>query len=196
MKNQKNNTPQEEIIINQTIDTLKSGGVILYPTDTIWGIGCDATNPEAIQKVFDIKKRASDKALITLVSNYKMLYNIFSNIPENAYTIWELSDKPTTLILDNPRNVSEQIISSDKALGVRIVKEGFCYKLIEKFKKPIVSTSANISGMPSPTCFDDITTEIRSKVDYIVELNTKTIMNKPSTIIKLTLDNRVTIIRK
>lgn len=195
MKNQKNNA-SEEAIINQAIETLKNGGLILYPTDTIWGIGCDATRSDAVQKVFDLKKRTSDKALITLVSNYKMLYNLFSDIPENAYTIWDLSDKPTTLILDKPRNISDLIISNDNALGVRIVKDGFCHKLIERFRKPIVSTSANISGIPSPTCFDDITSDIKSGVDYVAAINTQAIMNKPSTIIKLTLNNQVTIIRK
>jgi L-threonylcarbamoyladenylate synthase len=126
----------------------------------------------------------------------KMMYNIFSAIPEVAWQILDFSEKPTTLILDNPKNVAKNIIADDNTLGVRIVKEPFCYKLMERMKKPLVSTSANISGMPTPNSFKEIAPEIINGVDYVVNLQHDKINSKPSTIIKLTNDAQVKIIRK
>ena len=134
--------------------------------------------------------------MITLVNGDRMLYQIFNEIPETAFQIWDLSEKPTTIILDKPRNIAKEIIAEDNSVGVRIVKEPFCYNLMERMKRPLVSTSANISGEPTPKSFAEINPEIIKGVDYVVNLHHDKKMDKPSTIIKLTLDNRVTIIRK
>lgn len=182
--------------VHNAYEAIKNGGIILYPTDTVWGLGCDATNPEAIKKIFALKKRAESKSMITLVNGDRMLYQIFNEIPETAFQIWDLSEKPTTIILDKPRNIAKEIIAEDNSVGVRIVKEPFCYNLMERMKRPLVSTSANISGEPTPKSFAEINPEIIKGVDYVVNLHHDKKMDKPSTIIKLTVDNRVTIIRK
>lgn len=182
--------------VHNAFEVIKNGGIILYPTDTVWGIGCDATNSDAVKKIFDLKKRAESKSMIALVNGDRMLYQTFSEIPENAFQIWDLSEKPTTLILDNPKNIAKEIIAEDNSIGIRIVKEQFCFTLMERMKKPLVSTSANISGEPTPKSFSEISPEIIKGVDYVVNLHHDKKMDKPSTIIKLTLDNRVTIIRK
>jgi L-threonylcarbamoyladenylate synthase len=177
-------------------EIIKEGGIILYPTDTVWGIGCDATNPEAVAKIYKLKKRAESQSMIVLMNGDKMMYNVFKEIPEVAWQIIELSENPTTLILDKPRNVAANLIAPDNTLGIRIVKEPFCFKLLEKMKKPLVSTSANISGQPTPKSFKEISPEIIKGVDYIVNLNRDKIAGKPSTIIKLTNDSQVKVIRK
>jgi L-threonylcarbamoyladenylate synthase len=182
--------------VHNAFEVIKNGGIILYPTDTVWGIGCDATNEEAVKKIYALKEREESKSMIVLMNGDKMMYNVFKEIPETAWQILDLSENPTTLILDNPRNVAKNIIASDNTLGVRIVKEPFCFKLLERMKKPIVSTSANISGMFTPKSFKDISPEIIKGVDYVVNLEREKICNKPSTIIKLSLDNQVKIIRK
>jgi L-threonylcarbamoyladenylate synthase len=182
--------------VHNAYEVILNGGIILYPTDTVWGIGCDATNPEAIKKIYALKKREESKSMIVLMNGEKMMYNVFKDIPAVAWEILDLSEKPTTLILDNPRNVAPNIIADDKTLGVRIVKEPFCFKLMERMKKPLVSTSANISGMFSPKSFKEISPEIIKGVDYVVNLHHEKICDKPSTIIKLTNDSQVKIIRK
>ncbi|WP_293871986.1 L-threonylcarbamoyladenylate synthase [Flavobacterium sp.] len=182
--------------IHNAYEIIQNGGIILYPTDTVWGIGCDATNEKAVKKIFDLKKRHENKSLIVMVNGEKMMYNIFKDIPEVAWQIIDLSEKPTTIILDNPRNVASNIIGDDKTLGVRIVKETFCFKLLERMKKPLVSSSANISGMFTPKSFKEISPEIIKGVDYVVNLQHDKICDKPSTIIKISLDNQVKIIRK
>ncbi|MFN7674827.1 L-threonylcarbamoyladenylate synthase [Flavobacterium sp.] len=182
--------------IHNALEVIQNGGIILYPTDTIWGIGCDATNVEAVKKIYALKQREESKSMIVLMNGEKMMYNVFKDIPEVAWQILDLSEKPTTLILDNPRNIALNLISNDKSLGVRIVKEPFCFKLMERMKKPLVSSSANISGMFSPKSFKEIGPEIINGVDYVVNLHHEKICDKPSTIIKLTLDNQVKIIRK
>lgn len=182
--------------IQNAFEIIQSGGIILYPTDTVWGIGCDATNPEAVSKIYKLKQRAETQSMIVLMNGEKMMYNVFKEIPETAWQILDLSEKPTTLILDNPRNVAPNIISPDKSLGIRIVKEPFCFKLLERMKKPLVSTSANISGQPTPKSFKEISPEIIKGVDYVVNLDHEKISGSPSTIIKLTSDSQVKIIRK
>lgn len=182
--------------VHNAFEVIKNGGIILYPTDTVWGIGCDATNEEAIAKIFKLKQRDDSKSMIVLMNGERMMYNVFKEIPETAWQILDLSEKPTTLILDNPRNVASNIIAEDKTLGVRLVKEPFCFKLMERMKRPLVSTSANISGMFTPKSFKEISPEIVNGVDYVVNLHHDKICDKPSTIIKLTLDNQVKIIRK
>lgn len=182
--------------VHNAFEVIKNGGIILYPTDTVWGIGCDATNSEAVKKIFALKKRAESKSMIALVNGDRMLYQIFSEIPETAFQIWDFSEKPTTLILDKPRNIAKEVIAEDNSVGIRIVKEPFCYNLMERMKKPLVSTSANISGEPTPKSFSEISPEIIKGVDYVVNLHQDKKMDKPSTIIKLTLDSRVMVIRK
>lgn len=182
--------------VQNAYEVIKEGGIILYPTDTVWGIGCDATNAEAVAKIFALKQRAETQSMIVLMNGEKMIYNVFKEIPEAAWQIMDLSEKPTTIILDNPRNVAPNLISADKSLGMRLVKEPFCFKLMERMKKPLVSTSANISGQPTPASFKEISPEIIKGVDYVVNLHREKVGGKPSAIIKLTSDSQVKIIRK
>ena len=182
--------------VHKAYEIIKEGGIILYPTDTVWGIGCDATNPTAVAKIYKLKKRAETQSMIVLMNGEKMIYNVFKDIPEVACQIIDLSENPTTLVLDKPRNIAANLIAPDQTLGIRIVKDPFCFKLLEKMKKPLVSTSANISGQPTPKSFKEISPEIIKGVDYVVNLHHDKIAGKPSTIIKLTSDSQVKIIRK
>jgi len=182
--------------VHKAYEVIKNGGIILYPTDTVWGIGCDATNPEAVKKIYALKQREESKSMIVLMNGDRMVYNVFKDIPEVAWQILDLSEKPTTLILDNPRNVAPNIIGQDNTLGMRIVKEPFCFKLMERMKVPLVSTSANISGEPTPKSFKEISPAILQGVDYVVNLHHDKIGGKPSTIIKLSGNSEVKIIRK
>lgn len=181
--------------VHKAYEAIKNGGIILYPTDTVWGIGCDATNADAVKKIYELKQREETKSMIVLMNGERMMYNVFKEIPDVAWQIIDLSEKPTTLILDNPRNVAPNLIAEDKTLGVRLVKEPFCYKLMERMKKPLVSTSANISGMPTPNSFKEIDHHILDGVDYIVNLHHDKIAAKPSTIIKLGNNLQVKVIR-
>ncbi|NMH29232.1 L-threonylcarbamoyladenylate synthase [Flavobacterium silvaticum] len=182
--------------VHKAYEVLKDGGIILYPTDTVWGIGCDASNEEAVKKIYDLKQREESKSMIVLVNGDRMLYQVFNEIPEVAWQILDLSEKPTTLILDNPRNVAKNIIAPDNTLGMRIIKQPFCFKLLERLKKPLVSTSANISGEPTPMSFKEIDPRIINGVDYVVNLERETKAVKSSTIIKLGSDLQVKVIRK
>ncbi|MFY7730151.1 MAG: L-threonylcarbamoyladenylate synthase [Flavobacterium sp.] len=189
----------EQELVNQEVhnayEAIKAGGIILYPTDTVWGIGCDATNTEAIKKIYTLKQREETKSMIVLVNGDRMMWSVFRDVPETAWQILDLSEKPTTLVLDNPKNVADNIIAPDNTLGVRIVKEPFCYKLMERMKRPLVSTSANISGMPTPTQFKEIDHHILDGVDYVVNLHREKVAAKPSAIIKLGNDMTVKVIR-
>ena len=182
--------------VHNAFEVIKNGGIILYPTDTVWGIGCDATNEEAVKKIYALKQREETKSMIVLLNGERMMYNVFKEIPEVAWQILDYAEKPTTLILDKPKNVAKNLIAEDNSLAVRMVKEPFCYKLMERMKKPLVSTSANISGMFTPKSFKEISPEIIKGVDYVVNLHHDKICDKPSTIIKLTLDSQVKVIRK
>lgn len=182
--------------IHNAFEIIKAGGIILYPTDTVWGIGCDATNEEAIKKIYALKKREESKSMIVLVNGERMMHQVFNEIPEVAWQILDFAEKPTTLILDKPKNVAKNIIAEDNSLAVRMVTEPFCFKLMERMKRPLVSTSANVSGMFTPKSFKEITPEILKGVDYVVNLHHEKICSNPSTIIKLTLDSQVKVIRK
>ena len=182
--------------VHNAYEVIKNGGIILYPTDTVWGIGCDATNEEAVKKIFALKQRSESKSMIVLVNGERMMHQVFNEIPEVAWQILDYAEKPTTLILDKPKNVAKNLIAEDNSLAVRMVKEPFCYKLMERMKKPLVSTSANISGMFTPKSFKEISPEIIKGVDYVVNLHHDKICKNPSTIIKLGLDSQVKIIRK
>mgnify|MGYP001165010614 CR=1 FL=1 len=179
----------ESEIIN-AIKILESGGVILYPTDTIWGLGCDAKNKKAIERIYSIKKRKENKALITLVSDKKMLKKLTNYIPEI-----DITSSPTSVIYQNVNGLSKNLLASDGSAAIRIVKDDFCKQLIIKFGKAIVSTSANISKSQAPTQFSDISNEIISNIDYIVNLRKKDIRNKPSRIIKIEKNGSITKIR-
>ena len=182
--------------VNKAYEVIKEGGIILYPTDTVWGIGCDATNEEAVAKIYALKKREESKSMICLMNSERMVYSVFKDVPEVAWEILDLSENPTTLILDKPKNVAKNLIADDETLAIRLVKEQFCFKLMERMKKPLVSTSANISGMSTPKSFKEISPEIIKGVDYVVNLHHDKICKNPSTIIKLGLDSQVKIIRK
>jgi len=182
--------------VHEAFEIIKNGGIILYPTDTVWGIGCDATNEEAVKKIYDLKKRAESKSMIVLVNNDRLLYNVFKNIPSVAFDILDCAEKPTTLVLDNPTNVAKSLIAEDNSLGIRIVNVPFVYKLVERMKRPLVSTSANISGEPTPMQFSEISKEIINGVDYVVNIDQAKICKKSSTVIKLTNDAQVKILRK
>lgn len=182
--------------VHSAFEVIQKGGIILYPTDTVWGLGCDANNAEAVKKIYALKKRAESKSMIVLVNGDRMLHQVFKEIPEVAWQIIEFADKPTTLILDNPRNVAKEIIATDNSLGVRIVADPFCFRLIERMKSPLVSTSANISGDATAGTFQEINPIILEGVDYVVNLHQDRKATPPSTIIKLTADSQVTIIRK
>jgi len=181
--------------IENAIETLKKGCLILYPTDTVWGIGCDATHPVAIEKVYALKKRTNDKSLICLVNSVTMLEQFVERVPKAAYDVIKFSVEPTTIIYDDPIRVSENLIAPDNSLAIRIVEDDFCKKLLQKFKRPIVSTSANISGEKSPQNFQEISKEILEGVDYVVNLHHDKKSGKPSTIIKIKNDGTVKVIR-
>ncbi len=190
------NNPELNNEIEKATEILNKGGLLLYPTDTVWGIGCDATNPEAVKKIYELKKREDNKALICLVSDIRMLERYVYEVPDAAYDIVELSDKPTTIIYDQPMNVANNLIAEDNTLAIRVASDEFCQKLIRKLKRPLVSTSANISGQPTPKSFSEISKDILKGVDYVVNLHREKQNNTPSTIIKLSNNGVVKIIRK
>tara|TARA_B100000949_G_scaffold142652_2_gene125323 strand:+ start:1495 stop:2055 length:561 start_codon:yes stop_codon:yes gene_type:complete len=182
--------------IENCIAVLKKGGLILYPTDTVWGIGCDATNPEAVDKVFKLKQRSDEKSLICLVHDFRMLNEYVENVPEVAYDILKFAKKPTTIIYDDPIRVAENIIAADNSLAIRVTKDEFCKKMIQRFRKPLVSTSANISGEKTPQSYAEIDPLILEGVDYVVNLHHEKKSGKPSSIIKLKNDGSVKVIRQ
>ncbi|QIE58023.1 threonylcarbamoyl-AMP synthase [Rasiella rasia] len=182
--------------IENALATLKRGGLILYPTDTVWGIGCDATNADAVDKIYALKKRAENKAMICLVHDFKMLNQFVEEIPEVAYDILKYAVKPTSIIYDDPIRVATNLIAEDNSLAFRVSKDDFCKTLIRKFRKPIVSTSANLSGKATPRSFAEISEEIKSGVDYVVNHGRKGKSSNPSAIIKLKLNGSVTVIRE
>lgn len=182
--------------IENCIAVLKKGGLILYPTDTVWGIGCDATNPDAVDKVFKLKQRSDEKSLICLVHDFKMLNEYVENVPEVAYDILKFAKKPTTIIYDDPIRVAENIIAADNSLAIRVTKDEFCKKMIQRFRKPLVSTSANISGEKTPQSYAEIDPLILEGVDYVVNLQHEKKSGKPSAIIKLKNDGSVKVIRQ
>ena len=182
--------------IQKCLEVLRAGGTILYPTDTIWGIGCDATNAIAVEKVFQIKQRES-KSLIVLASDDGMLNRFVKDVPALAWDLMEISDTPITIIYDVVRGFAKNILADDGSVGVRIVKDEFCQRLIYKFGKPITSTSANISGADEPKNFSEISSEIISQVDYVVNWRQDESINaKASSIIKLKANGEFQIIRK
>ena len=183
--------------IKKAVEVMRRGGTILYPTDTIWGIGCDATNPEAVAKVYALKQRDDSKALICLVDSDARLQRYVRNVPDVAWDLMELATKPTTVILDNAANLAQNLIAEDGSIALRITHEPFSKELCYRFQKPIVSTSANISGQPAPQNYRDISQNIIDAVDYVCfSRRQEHKPHAPSSIIKLTSDGQVKIIRE
>lgn len=182
--------------MEKALEILKNGGTILYPTDTIWGIGCDATNVEAITKIFEIKKREKNKSMIILVESERRLQDLV-DVPEMAWQIIDLSEKPVTIVYENPKNLPKELLAEDGSIGIRLVKDDFCKKLIGKLNKPLVSTSANFSGEKSPLKFSDISQELVNLVDYAVEENREKVSKySGSSVIKIWNDGRVKVLRE
>lgn len=183
--------------IKAALEVLQKGGVILYPTDTIWGLGCDAANEEAVRRIYVIKNRKDSKSMLVLMENAALLERYVDEVPEIAYDLIELSDKPLTIIYDGARNMAKNLIAEDGSIGIRITAEKFSSELIRRFKRPIVSTSANISGKPSPACFDEIDSEIIDAVDYVVKYRQDDAQKAiPSGIMKLGRGGEIKIIRE
>ena len=182
--------------INNALKVLKQGGIILYPTDTVWGIGCDATNAEAVAKIYALKERHDSKALICLVADDRMLKKYIKQVPQVAYNIIEVSEKPLTIIYDDAQNLAANLVAEDNTIAIRIPDDEFCYQLSRKLNGALVSTSANITGQPTPKSFKEISAHILKGVDYIVNLHHEKICDKPSSIIKLNNNGIVKIIRK
>jgi L-threonylcarbamoyladenylate synthase len=183
--------------VAKALKVVQEGGIILYPTDTIWGIGCDATNTEAIKKLYKLKQRDETKSMIILLDSDNKLESYISEVPSIAYDLIEFAENPLTLIMPGAKNISPALISSDGSVGVRIVRHPFCQQIIQRLRKPLVSTSANISGQPSPQYFGQIDQEIIDGVDYIVDLEQHdTELKKPSTIMRLQPDGRFEFIRR
>lgn len=183
--------------IKSALAVLQKGGVILYPTDTIWGIGCDACNEEAVKRIYEIKNRADSKSMLVLMENVALLDRYVDEVPDIAFDLIELTDKPLTIIYDGAKNLAKNLVAEDGSIGIRITTEEFSSELIRRFKRPIVSTSANKSGNPSPSCFDEIDQEIIDSVDYVVEYRQDdTHKAAPSGIIKLGRGGEIKVIRE
>jgi L-threonylcarbamoyladenylate synthase len=185
-----------EKIIQHAIAILHDGGVLLYPADTIWGIGCDATNKEAIKKVYEIKGRDYTKPLIVLVSNLSQLYEVVAAVHPRVETLLHYHERPLTVIYPSVNEAYKHLAAADGSIGVRVVKTGFCHALLEGFERPLISTSANLSGEPSPTKFGSISTEIISRVDYAVPAFTeKGLTGIPSVIARYDANGELDFIR-
>ena len=182
--------------IQNCLNTLREGGIILYPTDTVWGIGCDASNPQAIQKIYDLKGRTSSKALITLVGSEVMLERTVINMPEIAWDLIESANRPLTLIYDEVKGIAPNAIAEDGSCGIRLAKDTFCQQLIQRLGKPIISTSANVSGEETPKDFRSISDTILKGVDFVVNYRqNEATSQKSSNIIKLKNNGEIKIIR-
>ena len=182
--------------VRKACEVLKNGGIILYPTDTIWGIGCDATNELAVKRIYELKHREDNKAMLVLLDDVGKLAS-YVEVPDVAYELLEVNDKPMTIIYPNAKNLAKNLIAQDRTIGIRITSEAFTKALLYRFRKPIVSTSANISGEPSPKCFAEISDAVKSVVDYVVDFRQEETSNPaPSSIIKLGVGGEIQIIRK
>ena len=183
--------------LESAADILKKGGVILYPTDTVWGIGCDATRPEAVARVYSIKHRVDSKAMISLVSDMAMLERWVDEIPEAAMQLAEVAVRPLTIIYDRPRGLAPGLLAPDGSAALRIASDEFCQSLCRRLRRPLVGSSANISGEPAPACFADISEEIKSAVDYVATSRRQQSESgtRPSSVIKISDGGVIKIIR-
>lgn len=183
--------------ISRSIEILKAGGIILYPTDTIWGIGCDATNEEAVEKIIALKKRPEEKSMIMLIAAEKDILHYVASPDLRVFDFIKKTNKPTTIIYGNAIGIASNVPAKDGSVGIRVCRDEFCKALIKRFRKPIVSTSANISGQPSPAMFKEISNEVKKSVDYIVKYrqneNSPAI---PSSVVKWNKDGSITILRQ
>jgi len=185
----------EDIV--KAVEVLRSGGTILYPTDTIWGIGCDATNAAAVSRIYEIKQRQDTKSMLVLMENPNLLNSYISEVPEIAWELIEVADTPLTIIYPGAKNLAANLLANDGSIGIRITNEAFTQQLIQRFRKPVVSTSANISGQKSPQNFAEISEEIKKSVDFTVKFRQDDLSKStPSGIIKLGVGGQIEIIRK
>ena len=183
--------------IAKAIEVLRSGGIILYPTDTIWGLGCDATNPAAVKRIYEIKQRQDTKSMLVLMENPNLLNSYVTEVPEIAWELVEVADTPWTIIYPKAKNLALNLLAPDGSVGIRITGEAFTQQLIQRFRKPVVSSSANISGQKSPRNFTEISDEIKKSVDYIVGFRQDDLsLSVPSGIIKVGVGGQIEIIRK
>jgi L-threonylcarbamoyladenylate synthase len=182
--------------VQRAIEVVKRGGIILYPTDTVWGIGCDASNPEAVKRVFEIKQRADNKALIVLVGSANDVAKYVQEMPDVAYDLIEFSERPLTIVYDKGFGLAPALLGEDGSVGIRVTSEEFSATLCRKLRRPLVSTSANISGQPAPAIFSEISEEILNAVDYVVDYRRDdTTKSQPSTVMKLSAGGVFTILR-
>jgi L-threonylcarbamoyladenylate synthase len=179
----------------ETITALREGKTLLYPSDTIWGIGCDATNDESCQRITALKGRSDDKSFIVLVDSFSMLEYYIPEFPEVCYDLVDLATRPLTIIYPNAQRLAPSVLANDGSVGIRVTKDPNCLKLIRGMRKPLVSTSANLSGSASPNCFDEVQTEIKQGVDLILEERLTEKMTTPSQIIKIGVSGDVKVIR-
>jgi len=183
--------------IVKAVEVLRSGGIILYPTDTIWGIGCDATNPAAVRRIYEIKQRIDAKSMLVLMENPNLLNSYITEVPEIAWDLIDVADNPLTIIYPGAKNLAPNLLATDGSIGIRITTEPFTQQLIQRFRKPVVSTSANISGQKSPRNFNEINDEIKPMMDYIVAYRQDDLSkSNPSGIIKIGVGGQIEIIRK
>jgi L-threonylcarbamoyladenylate synthase len=183
--------------VAKALKIVQDGGIILYPTDTIWGIGCDATNTEAVQKIYRLKQRDETKSMIILLDTDNKLPSYISDVPDLAYDLMEFAENPLTLVMPGAKNISPALISSDGSIGVRVSGHPFCQQLIQRLRKPLVSTSANISGKPSPQYYSQINQEIIDGVDYVVDIDQHSMeIKNPSTIMRLAPNGSFEFIRR
>lgn len=190
------NTTSIDDDIKKACETLRQGGLILYPTDTVWGIGCDATNSKAVERVYKLKQRCDSKALIVMLGNDNQLSQYIDDIPNIAYDLIDVAIKPLTIVYDNAINLCNELCAEDGSVGIRITREDFSRRLCNTFRRPIVSTSANVSGQPTPTSFREISNEIIQGVDYVVTHRRNEQSNpNPSSVIKLSHDGEIKILR-
>ena len=183
--------------VAKALKVIQDGGIILYPTDTIWGIGCDATNTEAVKKIFHLKQRDEAKSMIILLDSDNKLPSYITEVPDLAYDLIEYAENPLTLIMPGARNISPALIAADGSVGIRVSSHPFCQQLIQRMRKPLVSTSANISGKPSPQYFSQVDEAVINGVDYVVDIDqeSKEIRN-PSTIMRLLPNGQFEFIRR
>ncbi len=183
--------------IHNALATIKQGGIILYPTDTVWGLGCDATNAEAVQKIYDIKLREESKSMIMLLDNDNKIPLYVKEVPNMAWDLLDLSDKPLTIIYPGAKNLAKNLINEDGSVGIRVTHDTFCNKLIYQLRKPLVSTSANISGKPAPAIYSEIDDYIISQADYVVKWRQEQKKKRPpSGIIKIGMSGEISVLRK
>ena len=183
--------------LEPSLQVLQSGGIILYPTDTIWGIGCDATNAAAVQRIYELKQRPETKSMIILLADEKDLLQYVSQVDLQVFDYLKKTTKPTTVIYEGAIGLADNLVNTDGSIAIRMIKENFCKHLIKRFRKPIVSTSANLSGDPAPGCFHDISPVIQKEVDYIVKYRQEeSAKHEPSAVVKWKKDGTVQVIRE